>query len=126
MARFVPEDSYKGTLLIEEQHPGFCEIYFVPHRRMLELANIDSTSPEIHKRLLLNINITQNYLEILPINTRPTAHFLKEKYPTIKSIVLEGFDFEYPEHSEETEDILQDLPSGFVKDFNYGLVLCKI
>ncbi|MCI5210686.1 MAG: hypothetical protein D3910_18300 [Candidatus Electrothrix sp. ATG2] len=93
MARFIPDKIYQrpeGTLLIEEQHPGFQEIYFVPHRKVLELAKIDSTPPEIHKTLLLNINIPQNYLEIFPINTRPNAHFLKNKYSTIKSITLEG------------------------------------
>lgn len=129
MARLFPNDipqRPEGTLLIEEQHPGFNAIYFVPHRDMLALAKIDASDPKAHKTLLLNINITQNYLEIFPINTLGSnANFLKHKHPMIESIVLEGFDFEFPENSEEIKYFLEELPSGFVKDFNYGLGLIK-
>ncbi len=129
MARLFPNNISQrpeGSLLIEEQHPGFNEIYFVPHHDMLELARLDTTAPETHKTLLLNINITQNYIEIIPINTMGSnANFLKHKHSPIKSIVLEGFDFEFPKNSDEIKYLLEELPLGFVKDFNYGLGLKK-
>ncbi len=129
MARLFPNDISQrpeGTLLIEEYHEGFNEIYFIPHRDMLALAKLDDTIPELHKTLLLNINITQNYLEIFPINTLGSStKFLKNKYSKLKSIVLEGFDFEFPENFEEIKCLLEELPTGFVKDFDYGLGLIK-
>ncbi|MFT6030738.1 MAG: hypothetical protein ACI8O8_002484 [Oleiphilaceae bacterium] len=130
MARIFPNDisqRQEGNLLIEECQEGFNEIYFVPHHDMLALAKLDAAAPETHKTLLLNINVTQNYLEIFPINTLATsADFLKHKYSTLKSIVLEGFDFKLPEEPKEIKYfLLEELPSGFVKDFNYGLGLIK-
>ncbi|MBV1910521.1 MAG: DUF4263 domain-containing protein [Kangiellaceae bacterium] len=129
MARMFPNDISQrpeGTLLIEEHHEGNNEIYFIPHSDMLTLANVDIVSPESHKTLLLNINITQNYLEIFPINTLGSStDFLKHKYSMLKSIVLDGFDFEFPENSEEIKYLLEQLPIGFVKDFDYGLGLIK-
>ena len=130
MARLFPNDipqRPEGTLLIEEHHPGFNAIYFVPNRDMLADAKLDVSVPEVHKALLLNIDVTRNYLEIFPINTLGSnQNFLKHKYPTFKSIVLEGFDFNFPEHPDEIKYLLmEELPPGFVKDFNYGLGLIK-
>jgi len=130
MARLFQKDITQrpeSSLLIEEYHEGFNRIYFIPHPDMLALAKLDVAAPEIHKTLLLNINITQNYFEIFPINTiGSSADFLKHKYSTLKSISFDGFDFEFPENSEDIKYfLLETLPSGFVKDFDYGLGLIK-
>lgn len=129
MARLFPNNISQrpeGTLLIEEQHPGFNRIFFLPHREMLTLANLDISTPGAYKTLLFDINISQNYLEMFPINTLGSnANFLKHKYQTLGSIVLDGFNFEFPTNYEEIVLLLEELPSGFVKDFNYGLGLVK-
>ena len=102
MARLFPNNISQrpeGSLLVEEYHEGFNEIYFVPHHDMLALAKLDVAAPETHKTLLLNIDITKNYLEIFPINTLgSSADFLKQKYATLRNIVLDGFDFEFPDN----------------------------
>ncbi|HBY85874.1 MAG TPA: DUF4263 domain-containing protein [Colwellia sp.] len=129
MARLFPNNISQrpeGTLLIEESHEGNNEIYYVPHHDMLALSKKSAKSPGLHKTLLLNVNITQNYLEILPITTLGSSPgFLNQKYSKLKSIVLESFDFEFPNNSEEITYLLEELPSGFVKDPDYGLGLLK-
>lgn len=78
------------------------------------------------KRKLLEFGGRDGYLCIYPLNTLPThSDFLKPKYERIKSIRLEGFDFEAPSSLEDVYGILDELPSGFVKDFSYGLGLLK-
>ena len=95
-------------------------------QNMLKLAELEHQKPEKHKTHILDVNVTQNYVEMFPINTLGTnPKFLKSKYSKLKSIVLEGFDFEFPESKEETVYLLEDLPSGFVKDYDYGLGFIK-
>ena len=129
MARLFPNNISQrpeGTLIVEEHHEGFNEVYFIPHNDILSEAKLDAAKPEVYKTLLLNVDANKSYFEIFPINTLgSSSDFLKEKYSTLKSIVLEGFDFELPENSEEVKDFLEELPSGFVKDFDYGLGLIK-
>ncbi len=38
---------------------------------------------------------------------------------------MEGFNFTIPESVEDVHALLEELPSGFVKDFAYGLGLQK-
>ncbi|MFT7036389.1 MAG: hypothetical protein ACJA2S_004918 [Cyclobacteriaceae bacterium] len=127
MARVFPNNISQrpeGTLLIEEYHEGVNEIYFIPHHDILALSKLDAETPNKHKILLLSINTTQSYIEIFPINTIGSSiDFLKQKYSTLKSIVLEGSDFELPKNPDDAKYMLEQLPSGFVKDFDYGLGL---
>lgn len=129
MARLFPNDIFQrpeGTLLIKEHHEGFNGIYYSPHLDMLALAKLDVVAPERYETLLLNIDTTKNYLEIFPINTLGSKdNFLKNKYLSLNSIVLDGFDFGFPDNSEEIKDLLEELPSGFVKDVDYGLGFIK-
>jgi len=129
MARVFPkniEQRPEGTLLIEEYHEGYNEIYFVPPAAMLKQAKLDHKQPESHKVRILDVNITQNYIEIFPINTLGrNSRFLESKYSKLKSIVLEEFVFEFPENEEEVVYLLEELPSGFVKDYDYGLGFIK-
>jgi hypothetical protein len=129
MARLFPNDISQrpeGTLIVEEHHEGFKEVYFIPHTDILNDAKLDTAKPEAYKALLLSVNATKSYFEIFPINTLgSSSDFLKEKYSSLKSIVLEGFDFELPENTQEVKYFLEELPSGFVKDFDYGLGLIK-
>src|SRR5664280_588972 len=78
------------------------------------------------KRKLLEISGPKDYLSIYPLNTLPThPDFLKPKYEKIECITLEGFDFEIPTSVADVRDVLEQLPSGFVKDTDYGLGLVK-
>ncbi len=129
MARIFPINTTQrpeGSLEIEETHEGHIVVYFIPHKDVLTQAGLDSSRPEQHKVNLLNINATNNYIEIIPINTLETSNnFLKPKYSYLKTIVLEGFNENFPENIQEVKYLLEELPTGFVKDFDYGLGLIK-
>ncbi|MFT6031403.1 MAG: hypothetical protein ACI8O8_003155 [Oleiphilaceae bacterium] len=129
MARIFPSNIIQkpeGSLEIEEIDEGRVGVNFIPHEDVLAQANLDVSRPEKYKTNLLNINVTKDYIEIHPINTLATSDdFLKPKYSSLKTIVLEGFDENFPESVEEVKHLLEELPSGFVKDFDYGLGLIK-
>ncbi len=125
MARILPHDINtrpSGTLSFEEEHPGFNGVYFAPSKESLALAGLDTRNPEKFKKLILHVDCTNSFISIYPINTLPTNDgFLKQKYNALEAITLEGFDYGYAENEDEVMEILEALPSAFVKDYNYGL-----
>ena len=121
-----------GTLEIEEVHPNFVEIYFVPPEHSLRSANLDLKKPNRYRTKLLDINGQHKFLTIHPINTfgdRPD--FLKPKYRQIERITLDNTDticgvgWDANSTPEEVREVLENLPSTFTKDYSYGLGLAQ-
>ncbi|MHB1735382.1 MAG: Shedu immune nuclease family protein [Acidithiobacillus sp.] len=121
-----------GTLEVEEVHPNFVEVYFVPPEHSLRSAGLDPAQANSHRTKLLDINGQHKFLTIYPISTfgdRPD--FLKSKYGQIERITLDdtdiifGFDGAVPSTPENVRDVLENLPSAFTKDYAYGLGLAK-
>lgn len=134
MARSIePYDpDHDGILEIEEVHPNFVEVYFVPPEHRLVEAGLDPKKANNYRTKLLDINGQHNFLTIYPISTfgnRPD--FLKPKYGRIERITLDdpniifGFDMAVPPTPAEVRDVLENLPSTFTKDYAYGLGLAK-
>ena len=130
MARSIePYDpDHDGILEIEEVHPNFVEVYFVPPEHRLVEAGLDPKKANNYRTKLLDINGQHNFLTIYPISTfgnRPD--FLKPKYGRIERITLDdpniifGFDMAVPPTPAEVRDVLENLPSTFTKDYAYGL-----
>lgn len=123
-----------GTLEVEEVHPNFVEVYFVPPEHSLHAANLGSEKAEKHRSKLLDINGQCKFLTIYPINTfGGGSDFLKPKYGQVKRITLDGTDIVFsgsddggvPTTPEGVLELLEDLPSAFTKDYAYGLGLEK-
>ena len=122
-----------GTLEVDEVHPNFVEVYFVPPEHSLISARLDPTRAENYRVKLLDINGQQRFLTIHPISTfgdRPD--FLNPKYDQVKRITLDrtdviipGFDWVVPTEPDGVLDVLEALPSAFTKDYAYGLGLAK-
>lgn len=125
MARFNRQlsDENTGRLMIQEVHPNCAEVFYIPPDHKLLAAGLDPSQSEKYKTLILCISGQDNFVEIFPINTLPKYDtFLKPKYKQIKSIVLRGFEYgNAPETEHEVMSILEELPSGFIKDYDYGL-----
>lgn len=120
--------SSEDQLFIRMDHPQLATVIYQPSQAKLEESETYA-EPKEHekaKRKLLEIGRPEGWLSIYPLNTLPTRpDFLQPKYEQIEIITLEGFGFEIPESIEDVYALLEDLPSGFVKDFAYGLGLVK-
>ena len=122
-----------GTLEVEEVHPNFVEVYFVPPEHSLHAAHLDSTQAKRYRAKLLDINGQHRFLTIYPISTfGDKPGFLKPKYGQVERITLDrtdiifpGFDGAVPTEPEGVLAILEELPSAFTKDYAYGLGLAK-
>ena len=114
----------------------FVSIYYLPSPERLKQAGKNTGDVNFYQKKILEFcpywfNTAPNYLEsqsvlhIYPINTAPNIGFLQPKYAQIECITLVGFEYGYPENLEDVENILENLPSGFVKNYDYGLWLQK-
>lgn len=126
------DPKHDGTLEVEEVHPNFVEVYFIPPERSLVDAGLDPKDVIRYRTKLLAINGQNKFLTIYPISTfgdRPD--FLKPKYGQIERITLDdtsimlGYDGAVPATLEDVRAVLEDLPSTFTKDYAYGLGLAK-
>lgn len=121
-----------GTLEVEEIHPNFVEVYFVPPERSLVEAGLAPNKANSYRTKLLEINGQHKFLTIYPISTFcDRSDFLKPKYGQIERITLDdpdivfGLDGGVPTTPEGVRDVLENLPSTFTKDYSYGLGLAK-
>lgn len=121
-----------GTLEVEEVHPNFVEVYFVPPERSLVEAGFDPAQGNRYRTKLLEINGQHQFLTIYPISTFGNrSDFLKPKYGQIERITLDdtdiisGVGWDATSTPEDVRDVLENLPSTFTKDYAYGLGLAK-
>ncbi len=123
-----------GVLEVEEHHPNFVEVYFVPPEHSLLAASLDPTQAKSYRTKLLDINGQHRFLTIHPISTfGDKSDFLKPKYGRIERITLDGTDIVFPGGDdggvpttpEGVLEVLEELPPAFTKDYAYGLGLAK-
>ena len=122
-------DKIVEKLILTEDFPGnfIVEYEYIKHPKDINSSMIpeDKSNNKMLKHELMIIS-SQDYIIINPINTLVSHYnYLKPKYDKINSIVLEGFGFSTPETKDEVMDILENLPSGFIKNPEYGLGLLK-
>jgi hypothetical protein len=121
-----------GSLEVEEVHPNFVEVYFVPPERSLMEAGLDPNKANSYRIKLLDINAQHKFLTIYPISTfGDRSDFLEPKYGQIERITLDDTDiisgrgWDATSTPEDVLDVLEHLPSTFTKDYAYGLGLAK-
>ncbi len=122
-----------GFLEVEEYHPNFVGVYFIPPRASMVAAGFNPEQAREHKTKILEIHGQYKFLTIYPISTfGDKPNFLQPKYQKIKRITLDDSDAIYgdlngdvPETSEGVLEILESLPSAFTKDYAYGLGFAK-
>lgn len=134
-----PDPKFDGTLEVEEVHPNFVEVFFVPPYHSLRSAGLDPAQAKAHRAKLLDINGQDRFLTIYPIGTfGEKSDFLKPKYRQVERItiadthiVVPGYDEFFapggsvPTTPEGVLAMLEDMPSAFTKDYAYGLGLAK-
>jgi hypothetical protein len=120
MARFGREPGDRGTLDTRTTRRGLIQGFFIPK---------ESPAPGTDAAVRLGAGVRlieasppRRQLKIYPTDTRPWSDdFLGPKYSKITTIILPAEvdpDWDVPV-------ILEELPSGFTKDFEYGLGLAQ-
>jgi hypothetical protein len=116
-------------LIVTEEFPNCVNVgYTIPKKKIeaSKLSDEEKESAFSSEINLLFINGQEDFITLFPINTMPHySGFLKKKYNKTESITLEGFGFTTPETAEDVIYLLEELPSGFIKDYEYGLGLLK-
>lgn len=121
-SRYVPKE---GEIYIERRSEKSSIVFYEPHIDNIRIARTESENNRVK---ILTIDTEENLLSIYPINPYPSNNkiFLGQKYEKIKKITV-GFDlyYKFTPSKNTVLDILEGLPAGFVKDYDYGLGLQK-
>ena len=153
MPRFYhssPERDDSGKAVIERQSDDHVEVFYTPSKERLERSDLESGRANELRVRLLCIDGRNQSMTVFPVNTLPSSRepysFLKPKYSQIKAITIADWrDFESdvgeiilgdetmaaidedPLLDDETRVmmVLENLPSCFIKDYDYGLGLTK-
>lgn len=115
-----------GNLIVEEVHPDCIEVFYVPEEEKLSQSGLDPANTANYRVRLLFVSGQDNSITLYPVNTLGGhENFLKPKYEKVLRVTLAGFDFTMPDDVDGVLDLLEALPSGFVKDYDFGLGLLK-
>ncbi|MBI5716618.1 MAG: DUF4263 domain-containing protein [Burkholderiales bacterium] len=120
----VPGVRDTAQLELEVDEAGNALIYFVDFAN--EAAFMEPKRLVKKSALLAKFHANPDVLETFPLRPYKTEHdFLQPKHPGLKSIVFEGFGLGFPNSAGEAADILDGLPAGFVKGYQFGLGMHK-
>lgn len=124
MARFGHDQIDSGRLDVQTTTSGRVEAYFIP------VATPDEGSAASHRLSegvkLVDFDPDTGVVRIYPINTLAThSGYLGPKYEQVRALTLETSLLEEYYEDSGVESVFETLPSGFVKDFTFGLGLLK-
>lgn len=120
MARFGMEPGDRGALDVRRTADGLVQGFFVPKKTPKPGTTAATRLASGVK--LIEANPQKGRVTLYPKDTRDWGDdFLGPKYSTIEAIIL-PVDLE-PDC--DMFDILENLPSGFTKDYEYGLGLAR-
>ena len=142
MPRFfdsLTEPRQEGLLLVEADGEGSADVFYIPSAKRLEQAakrleqaELSTTDPAEFRVRLLAFNARAHRLTMYPKTTAPGVNFLKNKYSVVERITIQISDYDgifafdgVPSTEDEVMMMLEDLPTCFIKDFDYGLGFMK-
>lgn len=125
MSRFGVDNENIGTLRVDaSSEDGSLRAYFVPNlmpeKRSVAYQRGDDSL------LLAELNQEREVLKIHPINTwSDNILYLHPKYDRVHTLTFYVSSLAVPEGTSDFEFLFSELPSGFVKNFRYGMGLRK-
>lgn len=129
--RVGPYDNTRGKLNEKKTQPNVIEVYFVPSKDSLIAAGLNLENTDQHRTELFKIDEQKRCLTIHPLSSK-FDEFLKPKYEKVRYITLpfteikcSGFYKTPPIGFLGVLDVLEKLPSGFTKDYTFGLGLAQ-
>ena len=125
------EDEHPGTLTLKQESSDRVEVFYTPSQERVQLSGLGENDTEMYRVKLLQIDGHKKSLMVFPI--RATGRhdvFLKPKYRQVQQITIRDrrnlpidFDRSPLRTQEDVMMLLEELPSCFVKDFDWGLGL---
>lgn len=126
MAPQLPHGGGQGEterLVLEHLEQDVVEVFYEYYDRAFRDSNPEASLARVR---LLTLSPHGNQLTMFPLIIRPEyARFRGRKYERIESISVTGMLFAPPENIGELYEVLEGLPSGFIKDPEFGLGLLK-
>ena len=130
----LTDDDKPGTLIVETPHHDYAEVFYAASKERLDLwryfheFEVDSSTLFPDRVKLLEIDGTKSQLTMFPLKTRVTdPYLLTKKYDHIERITIADNQVWHmsglPSTEYEVMMLLEDLPSCFIKDYDYGLGL---
>lgn len=120
MARYGLEPGDRGSLDVRTTYEGVVQGFFVP--KEAPAAGTAALARLCAGVKLIEADPAEGRLTIYPTDTRSWSEdFLGPKYSRIESITLPA----EVEADIDIFDTLEELPSGFIKDYEYGLGLTR-
>ncbi|WP_228892976.1 hypothetical protein [Pseudoduganella aquatica] len=122
-SRLVPAGVPEPEIEIEESNDGGVDVFFFHSAPAGSTLTMPVLIP-LRERIL---NVQPDHLTIWPINVRPDKDdYLLPKYGTLERIRLTKparTSYELPESRDDVIALLEGLPDGFSKQFEFGLGL---
>lgn len=87
---------------------------------------VNDSGPRATRDKVLLATVSEDALRMFPINVRRgVVDYLKPRHDSLRTITIERDDYAWPLPSEpgDFEELLLGLPTGFSKQFQYGLGL---
>ena len=88
--------------------------------------DVDVSGPGATRDKVLLATVTEDALRMFPIHVRRgMADYLKPRHDNLRTITIESDDYGWPLPTDpgDFEELLLGLPTGFSKQFQYGLGL---
>lgn len=128
-----PGGAPQGNLEVEQVSADIFDVFYVASKMKIEFHELPANENDRHRTKLMRINRKDRSLTIFPTSTSRRDTFLTPKYDRIREITLMGTDsvteLELDGRLRVTADdvifLLEQLPRGFTKDFDYGLGLLR-
>ncbi len=125
------EDEHPGTLTLRHESSDRVDVFYTPSQERVQLSGIGENDTETYRLRLLQIDGRKKSLTVFPIRTTGRQDvFMKPKYPQVERITVEdqrNLDIDFERSPLRTQEdvmmLLEQLPSCFVKDFDWGLGL---
>lgn len=128
-----PGGAPQGNLKVEQVSADIFDVFYVASKMKTEFYELPANEHDRHRTKLMRINRRDRSLTIFPTSTSRRDTFLTPKYDRVRKITLMGADsvadLELDGRLRVTADdvifLLEQLPPGFTKDFDYGLGLAR-
>ena len=123
MARFGSGEIDRGRVTLKQASAGLVIAHFEPTADTLRQLRL-SDGEEVAPVKILEIDIGQKRIRIYPIGTHPTIDiFSLPKYEQVRMLSVPFEPDGAPTTAEDIQSVLENLPRGFLKDYQYGLGL---